>query len=186
VNEKIEKVTDIELSLITAISALENNLAELDHNISNLLKDRSESKNNRILVEKVIMRLSQLENKLAVIEEYEKKQKDNKFFVQSSSPTKIKSKFGVIRKKKGYEAADFLRVKRIESIEQELRILSKKFSERFEEKNQAEQRIDKENYQPIIRDSYGHSRRLYFSFLFSLIIIFLLIIVANDINIFSY
>ena len=49
-NEKIEKVTDIELSLITAISALENNLAELDHNISNLLKDRSESKNNRILV----------------------------------------------------------------------------------------------------------------------------------------
>ena len=185
-NEKIEKVSDIELSLITAISALENNLAELDHNISNLLKDRSELKNNQIIVEKAIMRLSQLENKLAAIEKYQKKQKDNEFFIQSSSPTKMKSKFGVKRKKNGYEAADFLRVKRIENIEQELRILSKKFSARIDEKNQAEQRIDKKNYQPIIRDLYEHSRRLYFSFLFSLIIIFLLIIVANDINIFSY
>ena len=185
-NEKTEKISDIELSLITAISALENNLEELDHNISNLLKDRFESKNQLILAEKVMIRISQLEKKIATMEEHQKDQIDKKFFNHSSLDTNIKNKFGVKRKRNGYETADYLRVKRIESIEQELKILSKKFSIKFDEKNEVEQKINKENYEPIIRDLYGHSRRLYFSFLFSMIIIFLLIIVVNEINIFSY
>jgi hypothetical protein len=140
VNNKNENISDIELSLISAISGLDNKLEELDHN-------------NQYL---------------------------------KTLPTK--GRFS--SKKKGYVLAESLRLKRIESIEKSLNTLLEKYGEAkisSENSDEVPMKINSQsNHSDVLSSDefYLRSRGIFFGFLFSILLVLLLIVVSTGINIF--
>ena len=64
-NNKNENISDIELSLISVISALENKLEELDHNISLLSKEKNKSSSVNLSSDsELYKRVKELEEKV--------------------------------------------------------------------------------------------------------------------------
>ena len=101
------------------------------------------------------------------------------------------SKRVINQNRKGNLAADNLRLKRIDTIERTLNDLVVKFNNHFEvlekniEKNDNNMSEDYSDNEVISNEEfYTRSRRIFFGFIFSISIIFLLIIVSTGINIF--
>jgi hypothetical protein len=184
-----EKISDIELSLITVISRLENKLEELDHNITLLSKENlnnfKNDNGNKEINQKIII----LEEKISEISDKLKNKINlptNINYLNTTTP-----KRGYLKSKKGYAAADALRLKRIDNLENSLNILAKRFEEKFSSEisnknNLHEDSIEsmKEDYTISEKHIYNRSRGMFFGFLFLIIIIFLLIIVSTDTNLF--
>tara|TARA_B100001778_G_scaffold72552_1_gene57842 strand:+ start:189 stop:755 length:567 start_codon:yes stop_codon:yes gene_type:complete len=182
------KISDAELSLITAISSLDNKLEELDHNISLLSKQTQNSSDSLINDKKLNERINILEQKISKFDEKINKQ----------APTEITSKYlktlptkgRLTSQKKGYALAENLRLKRIESIEKSLNILLKKYDDKklsLQDHNEVFlENIDKPNQLnfPSSDQFYLRSRGIFFSFIFSIFLVFLLIVVSTGINIF--
>tara|TARA_B100001758_G_scaffold247449_2_gene265319 strand:+ start:1394 stop:1963 length:570 start_codon:yes stop_codon:yes gene_type:complete len=180
-----EKISDIELSLITAISSLENKLEELDHNISAMPKVNNITNVNSEKEKEILNKINELEKKISSIDLSSKKEvsvdKNNDF-----NDTATKGRFKL--KNKGYAAAEILRLKRIENIEKSINDLTERFNTKYGE-NQSNFENKKNtytnNYEVTTEEFFVRSRRIYFGFLFSIIIVFLLIILVNEISILS-
>ena len=67
-NNQNEKISDIELSLISVISALENKLEELDHNISLMSKNNSSSQQNILAENTINEKIKTIENRISSLE----------------------------------------------------------------------------------------------------------------------
>ena len=67
-NNQNEKISDIELSLISVISALENKLEELDHNISLISKNNSSSQQNILAENTINEKIKTIENRISSLE----------------------------------------------------------------------------------------------------------------------
>ena len=101
------------------------------------------------------------------------------------------SKRVINQNRKGNLAADNLRLKRIDTIERTLNDIVVKFNNHFVvlekniEKNDNNTSEDYSDNEVISNEEfYTRSRRIFFGFIFSISIIFLLIIVSTGINIF--
>ena len=92
--------------------------------------------------------------------------------------------------KKGYVAAENLRLKRIESIEKSLNEIHKKFDEyslqtnKIKEVNYDSGKKNNDSDNIISDEFYLRSKGIFFGFIFSIVLVFLLIIVSSGINIF--
>ena len=184
-----EKISDIELSLITVISRLENKLEELDHNITLLSKGNLNNSKNDNGDKEINQKIIILEEKISKISDKLKDKKNlptNINYLNTTPP-----KRGYLKSKKGYAAADVLRLKRIDNLENSLNILAKRFEGKFSSEisnknNFHEDSIEsmKEDYTISEKHIYNRSRGMFFGFLFLIIIIFLLIIVSTGTNLF--
>jgi len=83
---------------------------------------------------------------------------------------------------KGYAAADVLRLKRIESIEKKLNDLIKASGDNVINTKQDEsfKDVGRSEYVMSSNDRYARSRGIFFGFLFSIVIVFLLIMVSTE------
>ena len=115
-------ISDVELSLISAISSLDNKLEELDHNISLLAKSSKDA--SSVFDEKEMSnKIKDLENKisdLSVKVNNENKGKTNQKYLNTTPSNKGRS----LNQKKGYAIAENLRLKRIDAIEKSLNDLN--------------------------------------------------------------
>ena len=178
--DKKINISDEELSLISIISNLENKLEELDHNLSSLPKNiSSESispENNKELHTKI----DNLERQISAINEIISNNKviDNSDKYLSTMPSR--KRINLINK--GYAAADVLRLKRIESIEKKLNDLIKSSDGNAvnTELDENIKDISKSEYVMNSNDRYERSRGIFFGFLFSIVIVFLLIMVSTE------
>ena len=179
----------MELSLISAISALDNKLEELDHNLALISKSGNEIAKPNINENETNKKILALEAKLISLDkkisETSSSAKNDKYV--NTIPSK--SRIGPVRK--GYALAENLRLKRIDTLEQQLSDLVKQFNEKFtSSKNNDEIKVSfkQENCtsEKLITEDfiYERSRGIFFGFLFSIAIVFLLIIVSTGTNIF--
>ena len=121
-NEK-NNISDAELSLISAISGLDNKLEELDHNISLLSKENKSSSVNSSSDLELYKRVKELEDKILKLDSENRPDFGKKYL----NTLPARGRFS--NAKKGYVAAENLRLKRIESIEKSLNEIHKKFDE---------------------------------------------------------
>ena len=187
--DKSKKISDMELSLISAISGLDNKLEELDHNLALISKSGIQFSNSNISENDINIKIQNFEEKLISLD----KKISEKILISKNdkyiNTIPSKSKIGPVRK--GYALAENLRLKRIDSLEQQLSDLVKQFNEKFPaSKNNNEIKVSsmKENTisEIVITEDfvYERSKGMFFAFLFSIAIIFLLIIVSTGTNIF--
>ena len=187
--DKSKKISDMELSLISAISGLDNKLEELDHNLALISKSGIQFSNSNISENDINKKIQNFEEKLISLD----KKISEKILISKNdkyiNTIPSKSKIGPVRK--GYALAENLRLKRIDSLEQQLSDLAKQFNEKFPaSKNNNEIKVSsmKENTisEIVITEDfvYERSKGMFFAFLFSIAIIFLLIIVSTGTNIF--
>lgn len=182
-NEK-NNISDAELSLISAISGLDNKLEELDHNISLLSKENKNVITNLPSDSELYKRVKELEEKILKLDSENKTDFEKKYL--NTLPTK--GRFS--NSKKGYVAADNLRLKRIESIEKSLDQLHKKFdnysfrSKKIEEVTFESDRKDNDSDDLMSDEFYLRSKGIFFGFIFSIALVFLLIVVSSGTNIF--
>tara|TARA_B100001093_G_scaffold484296_1_gene517583 strand:+ start:631 stop:1185 length:555 start_codon:yes stop_codon:yes gene_type:complete len=183
VNKK-NNISDAELSLISAISGLDNKLEELDHNISLLSKENKNVTKNLPSDPDLQKRVKDLEEKIFKLDGKNKTDLGKKYL----NTLPAKGRFSST--KKGYFTADNLRLKRIESIEKSINQLHKKFDNySFQSKNDNEvtfenDREDSDSDDIIPDEFYLRSKGIFFGFIFSIVLVFLLIIVSSGINIF--
>ena len=116
-------ISEVELSLITAISGLDNKLEELDHNLSMISDRGSNLKQPSIDLNKINSKIKELEAKIELISQ---KNDSEKASTDDSYLKTITFQSRSINKRKGYVVADNLRLKRIEIIERTLARLLKK------------------------------------------------------------
>ncbi len=181
-------ISDAELSLISAISGLDNKLEELDHNISLLSNQTQNSSDNLVNDKELNERITILEQKILKLNDRINKQASTEISNQYINTLPTKGRFS--SQKKGYVLAESLRLKRIESIEKSLNMLLEKhggakFSS--ENSNELSMKINNQSNQPDISSSdefYLRSRGIFFSFIFSILLVLLLIVVSTGINIF--
>ena len=187
--DKSKKISDMELSLISAISGLDNKLEELDHNLALISKSGIQFSNSNISENDINKKIQNFEEKLISLD----KKISEKILISKNdkyiNTIPSKSKIGPVRK--GYALAENLRLKRIDSLEQQLSDLVKQFNEKFPaSKNNNEIKVSsmEENTKSeiVITEDfvYERSKGMFFAFLFSIAIIFLLIIVSTGTNIF--
>lgn len=187
--DKSKKISDMELSLISAISGLDNKLEELDHNLALISKSGIQFSNSNISENDINKKIQNFEEKLISLD----KKISDKILISKNdkyiNTIPSKSKIGPVRK--GYALAENLRLKRIDSLEQQLSDLAKQFNEKFPaSKNNNEIKVSsiEENTKSeiVITEDfvYERSKGMFFAFLFSIAIIFLLIIVSTGTNIF--
>ena len=188
-DEKSKTISDMELSLISVISGLDNKLEELDHNLAMMTKSGKEFSMPNINENEINRKILDLEEKLTILDQKISEKnlipKNDKYI--STIPSK--SRIGPIRK--GYALAENLRLKRIDTLEKQLINLSKQFDEKFPASKISEEvkvvsREDDYSTEVLITKDfiYERSRGIFFAFLFSITIIFLLIIVSSETNIF--
>ncbi|MDC0481822.1 hypothetical protein OAN90_00040 [Gammaproteobacteria bacterium] len=188
-DEKSKTISDMELSLISVISGLDNKLEELDHNLAMMTKSDKEFSMPNINENEINRKILDLEEKLTILDQKISEKnlipKNDKYI--STIPSK--SRIGPIRK--GYALAENLRLKRIDTLEKQLINLSKQFDEKFPASKISEEvkvvsREDDYSTEVLITKDfiYERSRGIFFAFLFSITIIFLLIIVSSETNIF--
>jgi len=184
VNNKNENISDIELSLISVISALDNKLEELDHNISLLSKEDKSTSVNLSSYSELHERVKELEEKNLKLES-----EDRRDFVKKYLNT-LPAKGRFSNPRKGYIVAENLRLKRIESIEKSLNEIHKKFDEyglqtnKIKEVNFDSGKKDNDSDNIMPDEFYLRSKGIFFGFIFSLALVFLLIIVSAETNIF--
>ena len=177
-------ISDAELSLISAISGLDNKLEELDHNISLLSKENKNATINLPNDSELYKRVKELEEKILKLDSENK----NGFGKKYLNTMPVKGRFS--NSKKGYVAADNLRLKRIESIEESLDQLHKKFDEysfqskKLEEVTFKSARKDNDSDVAMPDEFYLRSKGIFFGFIFSIVLVFLLIVVSSGTNIF--
>ena len=187
--DKSKKISDMELSLISAISGLDNKLEELDHNLALISKSGTQFSNSNISENDINKKIQNFEEKLISLD----KKISEKILISKNdkyiNTIPSKSKIGPVRK--GYALAENLRLKRIDSLEQQLSDLAKQFNEKFPaSKNNNEIKVSpmEENTKSeiVITEDfvYERSKGMFFAFLFFIAIIFLLIIVSTGTNIF--
>ena len=182
-NEK-NNISDAELSLISAISGLDNKLEELDHNISLLSKENKGSSVNSSSDLELHKRVKELEEKIIKLDSENRPDFGKKYL----NTLPARGRFS--NAKKGYVAAENLRLKRIESIEKSLNQLHKKFddysfqSKKLEEVAFKNDREDNDLDDLMPDEFYLRSKGIFFGFIFSIALVFLLIIVSSGINIF--
>ena len=182
-NNKNENISDIELSLISVISALENKLEELDHNISLLSKENKSSSVNLSSDSELYKRVKELEEKSLKLDN----ENSCDFTKKYLNTLPAKGRFSNSRK--GYIVAENLRLKRIESIEKSLNEIHKKFDEyslqtnKIKEVNFDSGKKDNDS-DNIMPDGFYQDRKEYFWFYLFSRACFLLIIVSSGINIF--
>ncbi len=187
--DKSKKISDMELSLISAISGLDNKLEELDHNLALISKSGIQFSNSNISENDINKKIQNFEEKLISLD----KKISEKILISKNdkyiNTIPSKSKIGPVRK--GYALAENLRLKRIDSLEQQLSDLAIQFNEKFPaSKNNNEIKVSsiEENTKSeiVITEDfvYERSKGMFFAFLFSIAIIFLLIIVSTGTNIF--
>ena len=127
--DKSKKISDMELSLISAISGLDNKLEELDHNLALISKSGIQFSNSNISENDINKKIQNFEEKLISLDKKISEKilitKNDKYI--NTIPSK--SKIGPVRK--GYALAENLRLKRIDSLEQQLSDLAKQFNEKF-------------------------------------------------------
>ena len=178
-DNKKYNISDEELSLISIIANLENKLEELDHNISLLSKDNTFKKVNSNSDNEIFKKIHEIENSISRINNKISNKKENSNTDTYGSTLPSRSRINL--NKRGYAAADNLRLKRIESIEKKLNDFIKEYksgtnkSAKYSEKsfyNGSESEVS-------IDDYYVKSRGIFFGFLFSIVLIFLLIIVST-------
>ena len=188
-DEKSKTISDMELSLISVISGLDNKLEELDHNLAMMTKSDKEFSMPNINENEINRKILDLEEKLTILDQKISEKnlipKNDKYI--STIPSK--SRIGPIRK--GYALAENLRLKRIDTLEKQLINLSKQFDEKFPASKISEEvkvvsREDDYSTEVLITKDfiYERSRGIFFAFLFSITIIFLLIRVSSETNIF--
>ena len=189
-NKKRNKISDSDLSLIAAISSLDNKLEELDHNISVLSKRNLNHPENINSNKEINQKIILLEEKISNISKKFNDKKNLPININYLDTTPTKGRY--IKSKKGYAAADVLRLKRIDNLENSLNIIIRTFEEKFGPEIFQKNNFDKksmekkeEDYTLSEKYIYDRSRRIFFGFLFALIIIFLLIIVETDTNLFT-
>tara|TARA_Y100000768_G_scaffold235288_1_gene177915 strand:- start:1301 stop:1879 length:579 start_codon:yes stop_codon:yes gene_type:complete len=175
--DKKNNISDEELSLISIISNLENKLEEFDHNLSLMPKNNSSSSNSLENNKEINIKIDKLERQILEINHIISNKKitndDDKYLSTMPSRNRMNTN------KKGYAAADRLRLKRIESIEKKLNDFIKNFSQETS-LNTPSKDIVKSEYVMNSNDRYARSRGIFFGFLFSITIIFLLIIVSTE------
>ena len=182
-NEK-NNISDAELSLISAISGLDNKLEELDHNISLLSKKNKNVTMNLPPDSELHKRVKELEEKILKLGSENKADFGEKYL----NTLPAKGRFS--NSKKGYVIADNLRLKRIESIEESLDQLHKKFDEysfqskKLEEVTFKSARKDNDSDVAMPDEFYLRSKGIFFGFIFSIALVFLLIVVSSGTNIF--
>ena len=183
-DEKSKTISDMELSLISVISGLDNKLEELDHNLAMMTKSDKEFSMPNINENEINRKILDLEEKLTILDQKISEKnlipKNDKYI--STIPSK--SRIGPIRK--GYALAENLRLKRIDTLEKQLINLSKQFDEKFPASKISEEvkvvsREDDYSTEVLITKDfiYERSRGIFFAFLFSITIIFLLIRVSS-------
>ena len=184
------KISDSDLSLITAISSLENKLEELDHNITVLSKRNLNNPKNVNSDKEINQKIILLEEKMSNISDKINDKKNLPININYLNTTPAKGSY--IKSKKGYAAADVLRLKRIDNLENSLNILVRIFEEKFgseifQKNNFNKKLIEKvgEDYTFSEKYIYARSKGIFFAFLLSLIIVFLLITVVTDTNLFD-
>ena len=187
--DKSKKISDMELSLISAISGLDNKLEELDHNLALISKSGIKFSNSNISENDINKKIQNFEEKLISLD----KKISEKILISKNdkyiNTIPSKSKIGPVRK--GYALAENLRLKRIDSLEQQLSDLAKQFNEKFPaSKNNNEIKVSsiEENTKSeiVITEDFVYERSIgmFFAFLFSIAIVFLVIIVSTGTNIF--
>ena len=181
-------ISDAELSLISAISGLDNKLEELDHNISLLSNQTQNSTDNLESDKELNKRISMLEQKISKLDAKINKQPSTEISNQYLKTFPTKGRFS--SKKKGYVLAESLRLKRIESIEKSLNTLLEKYGEAkisSENSDEVPMKINSQsNHSDVLSSDefYLRSRGIFFSFIFSILLVLLLIVVSTGINIF--
>ena len=187
--KKENTISDEELSLISLISGLDNRLEELDHNISMISVDSSKNTSSKKQDDQFKEKINIIENKILELENIIKNEK--KVTGSVNYLNTMPSKRVINQNRKGNLAADNLRLKRIDTIERTLNDLVVKFNNHFVvlekniEKNDSNTSEDYSDNEVISNEEfYTRSRRIFFGFIFSISIIFLLIIVSTGINIF--
>ncbi len=179
-DNKKNNISDEELSLISIIANLENKLEELDHNISLLSKDNAFEKINSDSNNVIFKKIHEIENNISRINNRisNKKEKSDADTYVSTMPSRSRINLN----KRGYAAADNLRLKRIESIEKKLNDFIKEYNAQT---NKSAKYLDNSSYdvsesEVTLDDYYARSRGIFFGFLFSIVLIFLLIIVSTQ------
>ena len=187
--DKTNNISDSELSLISVISGLDNKLEELDHNLALILKAENLTLQPNINEKEINKKIQELEE--LILHMNKKFSEKNKTTSNAKYINTVSSKSRIGPTRNGYALADNLRLKRIDSIEQQLNELSKKFDEAFKVTPPKKishintyQENTLEEYLETSDDFYVRSRRIFFAFIFSIAIIFLLIIVSTETNIF--
>ena len=182
-NEK-NNISDAELSLISAIYGLDNKLEELDHNISLLSKENKSSSVNSSSDLELHKRVKELEEKILKLDSENRPDFGKKYL------NTLPSRGRFSKAKKGYVTAENLRLKRIESIEKSLNEIHKKFDEyslqtnKIKEVNFDSGKKDNDSDNIMPDEFYLRSKGIFFGFIFSIVLVFLLIIVSSGINIF--
>ena len=181
-------ISDAELSLITAISSLDNKLEELDHNVKLLSEKAASSAENSIDETKLSKKIEVLESEIAKLDHKINNLKE--FDKGKKYLYTLPSKGRFSNQKKGYVLAENLRLKRIESLEQSLKNLITKFGDEESEpqilKAESSEILKRSNELNISSEEefYSRSKGMFFGFIFSIILVFLLIIVSTGANIF--
>ena len=172
-------ISDEELSLISLISGLDNRLEELDHNISMISVDSSKNASSKKQDDQFKEKINNIENKILELENIIKNEK--KVTGSVNYLNTMPSKRVINQNRKGNLAADNLRLKRIESIEKKLNDFIKEYNAQT---NKSAKYLDNSSYdgsesEVTLDDYYARSRGIFFGFLFSIVLIFLLIIVST-------
>ena len=181
-------ISDAELSLISAISGLDNKLEELDHNISFLSKQARNSTDNIANDKELNDRISTLEKKITELGDKVSRQSSTEISNQYLNTFPTKGRFS--GQKKGYALAENLRLKRIESIEKSLNLLLVKYGEKESSSQNSSKALFETqgqlNQSNILTSDefYLRSRGIFFGFIFSIFLVLLLIVVSTGINIF--
>ena len=177
--DKKNDISDEELSLISMISHLENKLEELDHNLSFLPENFSSESPPSINNKELNAKIDGLEKKILEINERISNEKviDNSDKYLSTMPSRNRMNIN----NRGYAAAENLRLKRIDAIEKKLNDFIKNSSVIMGKSNTSQDNIDidKSEYVMSSKDRYARSRGIFFGFLFSISIVFLLIMVST-------
>ena len=179
-DNKKNNISDEELSLISIITNLENKLEELDHNISLLSKDNEFKKMNSDNDNIIFKKIHEIENNISRINDRISNKKENSDVDSYVSTMPSRSRINL--NKRGYAAADNLRLKRIESIEKKLNDFIKEYNSGT---NKSTKYLNNSSYdisksEVTLNDYYARSRGIFFGFLFSIVLIFLLIIVSTQ------
>tara|TARA_B100001027_G_scaffold141024_1_gene98097 strand:- start:238 stop:825 length:588 start_codon:yes stop_codon:yes gene_type:complete len=178
-DDKKNNISDEELSLISIIANLENKLEELDHNISLLSKDNTFKGMNSNSDKVIFKKINEIENNISRINKRISDIKENSDADTYVSTMPSRSRINL--NKRGYAAANNLRLKRIESIEKKLNDFIKEYNVGTNKpaKYVAKPSYDRSESEVTLDDYYARSRGIFFGFLFSIILIFLLIMVST-------
>ena len=133
------------------------------------------SDNDNIIFKKI----HEIENNISRINNRISNKKENSDVDSYVSTMPSRSRINL--NKRGYAAADNLRLKRIESIEKKLNDFIKEYNAGT---NKSAKYLDNSSYdgsesEVTLDDYYARSRGIFFGFLFSIVLIFLLIMVST-------